>query len=80
MTLPLIEDIPFVGEIVGTMGLLTWAALLLTCRWWPSTCSARGAACGCARSEKPPATADTVGLPVIRTRYLAVTASGVFAA
>ena len=29
VTLPLVEDIPFIGEAIGQMNVLTWAALLL---------------------------------------------------
>ena len=79
VTLPLIEDIPFVGDIIGTMSLLTWAALLLVPLVAIYLFRTRGGLRLRSVGEKPRA-ADTVGLPVIRTRYLAVTASGVFAA
>ena len=40
------------------------------------SCSARRAACGCARSARTRKAAETVGIDVLRTRYLAVIASG----
>jgi ABC-type uncharacterized transport system permease subunit len=79
VTLPLIEDIPFVGDAIGKTNLLTWTALLLvpvlTLYLFRTRSGLRMRAVG----EKPRA-ADTVGLPVIRTRYLAVIASGALAA
>jgi general nucleoside transport system permease protein len=79
VTLPLIEDIPFVGDAIGKMNLLTWVALLLvpllTLYLFRTRSGLRMRAVG----EKPRA-ADTVGLPVIRTRYLAVIASGALSA
>jgi ABC-type uncharacterized transport system permease subunit len=79
VTLPLIKDIPFVGDAIGKMSLLTWLALLLvpllTLYLFRTRSGLRMRAVG----EKPRA-ADTVGLPVIRTRYLAVIASGALAA
>ena len=79
VTLPLIEDIPFVGDAIGSASLLTWVALLLvpllTLYLFRTPRGLRLRSVG----EKPRA-ADTVGVPVLRTRYLAVIASGVFAA
>jgi ABC-type uncharacterized transport system permease subunit len=76
--LPLIKDIGFVGEAIGEMSVLTWLALLLVPAValylfrTPSGLRLRSI------GEKPRA-ADTVGLPVLRTRYLAVIASGCLA-
>jgi simple sugar transport system permease protein len=76
--LPLIKDIGFVGEVIGEMSVLTWLALLLVPAValylfrTPSGLRLRSI------GEKPRA-ADTVGLPVLRTRYLAVIASGCLA-
>jgi general nucleoside transport system permease protein len=79
VTLPLIEDIPFVGEAIGRLNLLTWAALLLVPILTVYLFRTRGGLRLRSVGEKPRA-ADTVGLPVIRTRYLAVIASGALAA
>jgi general nucleoside transport system permease protein len=77
--LPLIQHVGFFGAAIGDANLLTWIALLLVpvlsvflfrTRW-----GLRLRAVG----EKPRA-ADTVGLPVLLIRYLAVTASGMLAA
>jgi general nucleoside transport system permease protein len=77
--LPLIQHVGFFGTAIGNTNLLTWVAILLVpvlsvflfrTRW-----GLRMRAVG----EKPRA-ADTVGLPVLRTRYLAVLASGALAA
>jgi simple sugar transport system permease protein len=77
--LPLIQHVGFFGGAIGDANLMTWLALALVpvlsvflfrTRW-----GLRLRAVG----EKPRA-ADTVGLPVLRTRYLAVIASGMLAA
>jgi general nucleoside transport system permease protein len=78
ISLPLIKDIGFVGEVIGEMSVLTWLALLLVplvalyLFRTPSGLRLRSV------GEKPRA-ADTVGIPVQRTRYLAVIASGCLA-
>jgi general nucleoside transport system permease protein len=79
VTLPGIEDIAFVGDAIGRSSLLTWLALLLV----PALAlylfrTPRGLRLRSV-GEKPRA-ADSVGVPVIRTRYLAVIASGLLAA
>jgi general nucleoside transport system permease protein len=79
VTLPGIEEIPFVGDAVGRASLLTWIALLLV----PTLAlflfrTPRGLRLRSV-GEKPRA-ADSVGVAVIRTRYLAVIASGLLAA
>ena len=77
--IPGLQHVGFFGNAIGDANLLTWVALLLVpalsfflfrTRW-----GLRLRAVG----EKPRA-ADTVGLSVIRTRYLAVVASGMLAA
>jgi general nucleoside transport system permease protein len=76
--LPVIKDIGFVGEVIGEMNVLTWLALLLVplvalyLFRTPSGLRLRSV------GEKPRA-ADTVGIPVLRIRYLAVIASGCLA-
>jgi general nucleoside transport system permease protein len=79
LSLPGIEDIGFFGEAIGRASLLTWLALLLVPLLalflfrTPQGLRLRSV------GEKPLA-AESVGVPVIRTRYLAVVASGVLAA
>jgi ABC-type uncharacterized transport system permease subunit len=77
--LPLIQHVGFFGTAIGNANLLTWIALLLvpvmTVFLFRTRWGLRLRAVG----EKPRA-ADTVGLSVLLTRYLAVTASGMLAA
>ena len=76
--LPVIEDIGFVGDIFGQMNLLIWLGLALVIVTWvvvfrtPAGLRLRSA------GENPLA-AETAGLSVVRTRYLAVITSGVLA-
>jgi ABC-type uncharacterized transport system permease subunit len=79
VTLPGIKDIGFIGDAIGKTNLLTWAALLLVPLLSLFLFRTRGGLRLRSVGEKPRA-ADTVGLPVIRTRYLAVIASGALAA
>jgi general nucleoside transport system permease protein len=78
LTLPLIEDLDFLGTAIGSASLLTWVALLLvpllTLYLFRTPSGLRLRSVG----EKPRA-ADSVGVPVLRTRYLAVIASGLLA-
>jgi ABC-type uncharacterized transport system permease subunit len=79
VSIPLIRDIPFVGDAIGRANLLTWLALLavagLALFLFRTPRGLRLRAIG-----EHPRAAETVGLSVIRTRYLAVIASGMFAA
>jgi ABC-type uncharacterized transport system permease subunit len=79
VTLPGVEDLSFIGGAIGHANLLTWVALILvpvlTLYLFRTRSGLRLRSVG----EKPRA-ADTVGLPVIRTRYFAVVASGALAA
>jgi general nucleoside transport system permease protein len=79
INIPGLKHVGFFGNAIGDANLLTWIAILLVpalsfflfrTRW-----GLRLRAVG----EKPRA-ADTVGLSVVRTRYLAVVASGMLAA
>jgi general nucleoside transport system permease protein len=79
LTLPLIEDIPFIGEAIGQMNWLTLAALVLVPILTLYLFRTRGGLRLRSVGEKPRA-ADSVGLPVIQTRYLAVVASGALSA
>jgi simple sugar transport system permease protein len=79
VTLPLIKDIPFVGDVIGQMNLLVWLGLLTAVLTWavvfrtPSGLRLRSA------GENPLA-AETAGLSPVRIRYLAVVVSGTLAA
>jgi simple sugar transport system permease protein len=79
VSLPLIKHVAFFGGAIGHANLLTWVALILVpVEWWflfRTRWGLRLRAVG----EQPRA-ASTVGLPVIRIRYLAVVMSGVLAA
>jgi general nucleoside transport system permease protein len=79
VSLPGIKDIGFVGDAIGKTNLMTWLALLLVLLLaiflFRTPRGLRLRAVG-----EHPRAAETVGLSVIRTRYLAVVASGVFAA
>ncbi len=78
VTLPLIEDIPFVGDAFGNASVLTWVALILVPLLALFLFRTPGGLRLRSVGEKPRA-AETVGVPVIRTRYIAVIASGAFA-
>ena len=79
LSLPLIEDVSFFGDAIGNANVLTWVALLLvplmTIYLFRTTRGLRLRSVG----EKPRA-AETVGVRVIPTRYVAVVASGMLAA
>jgi general nucleoside transport system permease protein len=78
LTLPGIEELDFFGTAIGSASVLTWVALLLvpllSLYLFRTASGLRLRSIG----EKPRA-ADSVGVPVIRTRYLAVIASGILA-
>jgi general nucleoside transport system permease protein len=79
VSLPGIEDIGFFGEAIGRLNVLTWVALLLVPLLTLFLFRTRGGLRLRSVGEKPRA-ADSLGLPVLRTRYLAVVASGALAA
>jgi general nucleoside transport system permease protein len=78
VSLPVVKDLGFFGEAIGQANLLTWLALLLVplmaLYLYRTPAGLRLRSVG----EKPRA-ADSVGIPVLRTRYLAVVASGCLA-
>jgi general nucleoside transport system permease protein len=79
VTIPGIKDIPFVGDVIGSMNLLVWLALLTAVLTWlvvfrtPAGLRLRSA------GENPRA-AETAGLSPVRIRYAAVVTSGMLAA
>jgi general nucleoside transport system permease protein len=79
LSLPLIKEIPFVGNAIGEASLLTWVALLLVPLLALYLFRTPGGLRLRSVGEKPRA-ADSVGVPVLRTRYLAVISSGALAA
>jgi simple sugar transport system permease protein len=79
VSLPLVEDIPFVGDVIGEMNLMIWLALLLVVVsyvfMFKTPLGLRLRSVG-----EHPRAADTVGIKVYATRYAGVTTSGVLAA
>jgi simple sugar transport system permease protein len=79
VTIPGLEAIPFLGDFLGRMNILVWLGLLTALLTWvvvfrtPLGLRLRSA------GENPLASA-TAGLSVVRTRYGAVTLSGMLAA
>jgi general nucleoside transport system permease protein len=78
VTLPGIESIPFFGDAIGEANVLTWVALLLVPLLAVYLFRTPGGLRLRSVGEKPRA-ADSVGVPVLRTRYLAVISSGLLA-
>ena len=78
VNLPILSETGFFGEAIGDLNLLTWVALLLVpivaayLYRTPSGLRLRSV------GEKPRA-ADSVGISVLRTRYIAVILSGCLA-
>ena len=79
VSLPLIQEIPFVGDAIGEANLLTSVALILVPLLALYLFRTPGGLRLRSVGEKPRA-ADSVGVPVMRTRYLAVVSSGILAA
>jgi general nucleoside transport system permease protein len=79
VSLPLIKDIPFVGDVIGDMNILIWLGLITVFLLWlllfrtPTGLRIRSV------GENPLA-AETAGLSPVRIRYGAVAASGALAA
>ena len=74
-----IKSIPLLGDVFGQLNLLVWLALALVVVTWVvvfrTTAGLRLRSAG-----ENPLAAETAGLSVVRTRYLAVMASGALAA
>jgi general nucleoside transport system permease protein len=79
VTLPVVDHITFFGDAIGHTNLLTWVGLALVPIVWWFLFRTRAGLRLRAIGEQPLA-ASTVGLRVMATRYVAVTASGAFAA
>jgi ABC-type uncharacterized transport system permease subunit len=79
VSLPGIKHLGFFGDAIGHANLLTWAALLLVPALTVFLFRTRSGLRLRAVGETPRA-AETVGVSVVRTRYLAVIASGMLAA
>jgi simple sugar transport system permease protein len=79
VTVPLIEDIPFVGDAIGTMNLMIWASIALLfvsyIVMFRTPIGLRIRAVG-----EHPRAADTVGISVYGVRYACVIVSGMLAA
>ena len=76
--LPVIEDIGFIGDIFGQLNLLIWMGLALVLVTWVVVFRTPPGLRLRAAGENPLA-AETAGLSVVKTRYLAVVTSGVLA-
>jgi general nucleoside transport system permease protein len=79
ISLPGIKHLSFFGDAIGHANLLTWMALLLVPGLTLYLFRTRGGLRLRAVGETPRA-AETVGVSVVRTRYVAVTVSGMLAA
>jgi general nucleoside transport system permease protein len=79
VTIPLLEDIPFIGDVIGRMSILIWLGLLTCLLTWvivfrtPLGLRLRSV------GENPLA-AQTAGVSPVRVRYIAVAISGMLAA
>ena len=74
-----IKSVPLLGDVFGQLNLLVWVALALVLITWVAVFRTPTGLRLRAAGENPLA-AETAGLSVIRTRYLAVMTSGALAA
>ena len=79
VTLPLIEKIPFVGDVIGTMNILIWLGLITVFLMWLYLFRTSSGLRLRSVGENPLA-AETAGLSPARIRYRAVAMSGALAA
>ena len=79
VTLPVVKDIPFIGDVIGQMNLMIWLSFALLIVTYvvvfKTPIGLRLRAVG-----EHPRAADTVGINVYATRYAAVVVSGMLAA
>jgi simple sugar transport system permease protein len=79
VTLPVVKDIPFVGDVIGDMNLMIWLSFALLIVTYVVVFKTPVGLRLRAVGEHPRA-ADTVGINVYATRYAAVVVSGMLAA
>jgi simple sugar transport system permease protein len=79
VSIPGLKDVAFFGDAIGHTNLLTWIALVGAVALWVFLFRTPRGLRMRAVGEHPRA-AETVGISVIRTRYMAVVGSGVLAA
>ena len=74
-----IKSVPLLGDVFGQLNLLVWVALAMVVVTWVVVFRTPGGLRLRSSGENPLA-AETAGLSVVRTRYLAVMTSGALAA
>jgi len=74
-----IKSVPLLGDVFGQLNLLVWVALAMVLVTWVIVFRTPGGLRLRSAGENPLA-AETAGLSVVRTRYLAVMTSGALAA